>query len=214
MERLRRRGKWALLATLAVATLSVLLVACGGGSSGGSPSSGSATATDTPFGNGDTTPASVSTFTPPPGFPTATPTQSGSGGTRGSSDVCQITPTPSPSDIPVPSDVPSYPNAQLIVHTKVSSNTQPPIPIGEFDFCASNASASPIASYYTDQLPKSGWQDVQTYSSGSISIVATKGPSNNQTTITVTVLQDPNPGYTSDVEIIISINNCTQAECG
>ncbi|HLY32004.1 MAG TPA: hypothetical protein VKQ36_13320 [Ktedonobacterales bacterium] len=205
MGQLRRRGGWALTLALCLAGLSVLLIACGSGPSGGTPSGSNAT--DTPFGGGALTPNGNATYTPPAGFPTATPTQSGSGGTRGSSDICEITPTPSPSDTPLPGDVPAYPNAQLIVHTKVQSNTNPPTTIGEFDFCANNASADTVVSYYTNQLPKDGWQNMQTYTSGSVSILANKGPSSNQTSITVTILQDLNPGFTNDVEIVIAVNN-------
>jgi len=168
--------------------LSALLAACGGSPSGTS----SATAT-TPAGAGFTPGATNNT--PPPGFPTPTATANGGGVQVGVSDVCGATPSVS---IQPPSNLPVYPNAQLVQGAKTQNNGQT---IGVFDFCTT-ATPDAVVTFYTQQLPRSGWGQIQTYTgTDAKSITAKQGAEQ----LTISALVDTaNPSQIT--EILVSIN--------
>ncbi|HUY75967.1 MAG TPA: hypothetical protein VMV29_04310 [Ktedonobacterales bacterium] len=181
---------WRRTVALALLTLGLgaVLAACGGSPSGTS----SATAT-TPAGGGFTPGATNNT--PPPGFPTPTVTPNGGGVQAGVSDVCGE--TPNVVNQP-PSNLPVYPNAQLVQGANTKNNGQT---VGVFDFCTS-ASPDAVVTFYTQQLPTQGWQQVQTYTgTDAKSITAKQG--NEQLTISALV-DTPNPSQPT--EILVSIN--------
>lgn len=186
----RAWGRTVALALL-ILGLGALLVACGGSPSGTS----SATAT-TPAGGGFTPGATNNT--PPPGFPTPTVTPNGGGVQTGVSDVCGQAPD---VETQPPSNLPIYPNAQLVQGKRTQSNGQN---IGIFDFCFTGATPDDVVTFYTQQLPGQGWTHIQSYTgTDAKSITAQQGA--EQLTIS-TLIDTASTASPQPTEILISIN--------
>ncbi len=186
----RTRGRMLALTLLTVG-LGVALAACSGSPSGTT----SATATTTTSG-GTTTPGATTNNTPPAGFPTPTVTPNGGGVQRGVDDVCAQTPNVSKQP---PSNLPIYPNAQLVQGNTTQNNGQN---VGLFDFCTSAATPDAVVTFYTTQLPGQGWQNIQTYTgTDAKSVLAKQG--NEQLTVTALV-DSANPA--TPTEILVTIN--------
>ncbi len=188
----RRMGRraWGRAAalTLLILGLGAALAACGGSPSGTS----SATAT-TPAGGGYTPSANN---TPPPGFPTPTVTPNGGGVQAGASDVCSQ--TPSVTNQP-PSNLPVYPNAQLVQGKTTQNNGQN---VGIFDWCLASGSPDAVITFYTQQLPGAGWTNIQSYTgTDAKSILAQQGSEHLTLSTLVDVANSAQP-----TEILVSIN--------
>ena len=191
----RRRGGRPWGRTVALLSLMLglgaLLAACGGSPSGTS----SATATS-PAGTGFTPGATNNT--PPPGFPTPTATANGGGVQTGVSDVCGQTPDVEKQP---PSNLPIYPNAQLVQGKLSQNNGQN---TGIFDFCFTGATPDNVVTFYTQQLPGQGWQHIQSYTgTDAKSITAQQG--NEQLTIS-TLVDTASSASPQPTEILVSIN--------
>ena len=176
----------AVVVVLGLMACFALLAACESGSPGGA-----ASATATTAATSGTSAATTTTVSGSP-TPTFTP-QSGQGNQAGVADIC----TASPSvKISLPTSVPSYPGATLILAENIGGND-------EIGFCAT-AAATDVVRYYQQQIPHTGWSQVSTFSSnGSTSLLGTKGGSNS--TITVTI--SPDTINTSQVDILVIVNN-------
>ena len=184
----RRTWQRALALALLTLALGAALAACGG-----SPSSTSSATATTPAGGGFTPGATNNT--PPAGFPTPTVTPNGGGVQVGVSDVCGATPSVT---VQPPSNLPTYTGAQLVQSADTKSNGQN---IGVYDYCTT-ASPDAVVTFYTQQLPTSGWKQVQTYTgTDAKSITAKQGA--EQLTIS-SLVDTPNPSQPT--EILISIN--------
>ena len=120
-----RTSRQTLALALLVVGLCAVLVACSGSPSG----TASATATTAAAGAGGTATTSATTNnTPPAGFPTPTATPNGGGVQTGVDDVCAKTPVVMKQP---PSNLPIYPNAQLVQGNTTQNNGQN---VGLFDF--------------------------------------------------------------------------------
>ncbi|HEY7983613.1 MAG TPA: hypothetical protein VID73_05560 [Ktedonobacterales bacterium] len=85
-----------------------------------------------------------------PGGPTSTPYLSGTpGGQLGTTDACAANATPTAS---LPHNIPLYPNGDLSIGSVNGDK-------GVFGFCTAD-SISAVDTYYQQQLPAAGWQNV------------------------------------------------------
>ena len=174
----------ALISTLGLLLLvTVALVACSPGRTGGAPSS-----VTTPFGNGST---GGSNGTPGGSLPaTATPTTSVASPGTGEGGTAEFCANPPDVESPLPASIPSYPHAEMRV-SKISGGS------GVFGLCTGDP-ASAVLSFYLAQLPGKGWQQITDNTIVSVEqIQATKGNG----FITITIESDGQLANTTDIII-------------
>jgi hypothetical protein len=164
-------------------------VACGGSTP--PPQGGAATPTGagaTP--NGGQTGGGTPSGQTGPSNPTPTPFGEGTpNAVLGANDACAQKGTPTAS---LPSDIPSYPNAQLRIGSVQGKD-------GVFGLCSSD-SVDTVNTYYEAQLPAHGWQKVsdETLSPSSRQLTGNQ----NATNLIITIL--PSSVGQTDILIIYS----------
>lgn len=174
------RGVCARIGLLAlVGSLSVGLVACGESTSASTAlhptanATGKATTTTTGETSTTTSPLPASTFA----------------AQDGTSDFCAAPTNVSAQPL---SSLPQYPNAQLHVSQDTSGNYL-------FGYCSSDA-VSAIASYYQQQLPTSGWSNVQ---SNQVSFLQQVTATQGSTHLTVSV--EPSATLQNTTEVLVVV---------
>lgn len=122
--------------------------------------------------------------------PNPTPqTISTPGAPSGMAGLCSL---PASVSAQLPSDIPPYPNAKLLVGSNQGGS-------GLFGYC-STASVADVDNFYGSKIPENGWQHVSTTAiGGTDQIMATKG----STTLLITILADSQVSGSTDIIIVV-----------
>jgi hypothetical protein len=180
-----------LTAIALMTVLAIALVAC-------SSSTGTMSGATAPAGSGTSVQGSNGTpiaSLPPTATPTISVASPGSG-EGGAGEFCSNTPDIQGTDVPLPTSIPAYPNAEMPVH-KLSQGD--PTTQGDMFFVlCTGDTVSSVLNFYLTELPTKGWEQIM---HDTILAVEQIQAANGQGTITISIEPDAVSPHTTEIII-------------